>query len=104
MRPKSHHNTQELLRHLAEARSDHGLTQAELGAQAGLPQSHLSNIERGKINIRVSSLLELARLLDFEVMLVPRKLVPAVRHLVAPDSLEHNSAPGTAFMYRLPNK
>tara|TARA_R110001592_G_scaffold3525_24_gene20083 strand:- start:10146 stop:10439 length:294 start_codon:yes stop_codon:yes gene_type:complete len=68
---------------LQEARKAKGLTQGELGAKIGLPQSHISQIEAGKIDIRLSSLLEIARLLDLEPMLIPRPMIPAVRAITS---------------------
>ena len=68
---------------LARARRESGLTQQALGAQLGLPQSHISRIEGGKTDLRLSSLIELARQLDLEVVLVPRKYVPAIRAMTA---------------------
>jgi hypothetical protein len=49
----------------------------------GLPQSHISQIEAGRVDLRVSSLLEMARLLDLEPMLIPRALTPAVRSIIS---------------------
>lgn len=66
---------------LKVARKRQGLSQAELGRKVGLPQSYISKIESGSIDIRLSSLLEAARALELEPMLVPRKLVPAVKSL-----------------------
>jgi len=63
------------------ARKRKGLTQAELGKKVGLPQSYISKIEGGSIDIRLSSLLEMARALELEPMLVPRQFVPAVQSL-----------------------
>jgi transcriptional regulator with XRE-family HTH domain len=71
-----------LIEALKTARQAKGLKQAELGAKLGLPQSHLSNIERGEIDPRLSTVTEMARLLDLEPMLIPRELVPAVRALL----------------------
>jgi HTH-type transcriptional regulator/antitoxin HipB len=68
---------------LREARKSKGLTQGELGAKIGLPQSHISQIEAGNIDIRLSSLLEIARLLDLEPMLIPRPMIPAVRAITS---------------------
>jgi HTH-type transcriptional regulator / antitoxin HipB len=70
---------------LQAARKLKGLSQAELGAKVGMPQSHISNIESGKRDLRLSSLLEIARILDLEPIFVPRILVPAVRSLIAGD-------------------
>jgi transcriptional regulator with XRE-family HTH domain len=58
-----------------------GLSQSALGAKVGLTQSHISKIERGAIDLQASNLVEIARALDLELMLVPRQLVPAVRAL-----------------------
>ena len=67
---------------LKAAREAKQLSQRALSAKAGVPQSHISKIESGAVDLQLSSLVELARLLDLEVMLVPRALVPAVRGIV----------------------
>ena len=94
-------STANLARRLAKARTEKGLTQAELGQRLGVPQSHLSSIERGRTDPRVSSLLELARVLDLEIMLVPRELVPVVSHLVDPGTAEADRQSRGQFLYRL---
>jgi predicted transcriptional regulator len=71
-----------LLEQLRAARRERKITQKALGERLGLPQSHVSAIEAGKVDPRLSSVLELARLLDLEPMLVPRARVPAVRALL----------------------
>jgi transcriptional regulator with XRE-family HTH domain len=67
---------------LKSAREAKQLSQRALSAKAGVPQSHISKIESGAVDPQVSTLVELARLLNLEVMLVPRSLVPAVRGIV----------------------
>ena len=67
---------------LKNARQARGLSQRALGAKAGIPQSHISKIENGTVDLRVSSLVELARVLGLELVLVPRKVVPAVDAIV----------------------
>ncbi len=64
-----------------EAREAKGLTQSDLGSRIGQPQSAVSRIERGG-DLRVSTLLEMARVLEMEPILIPKHLVPAVRALV----------------------
>ena len=71
-----------LTRALKAARKDKGLSQRDLCAKTGIPQSHISKIESGAVDLRLSSLIEFARMLDLEVTLVPRKLVPAVQSLI----------------------
>jgi transcriptional regulator with XRE-family HTH domain len=74
--------TEGIIRMLKQAREAKGLTQRDLGARTGVPQSHISKIESGGTDIRLSSLIELARALDLELTLVPRKSVPAVETVI----------------------
>ena len=66
---------------LRKAREAKGLSQRELGREAGVPQGHISKIENGTVDLRLSSLVALARALDMELALVPRKVLPAVKSL-----------------------
>ena len=71
------------LRHeLIEERRKRGWSQAELGQRLGLPQMHISGIETGKIVPRFDTLLDLVRVLDRDLLTVPRALVPAVQALI----------------------
>jgi transcriptional regulator with XRE-family HTH domain len=67
---------------LRRARAAKGWSQRELSAKAGLTQAHLSRIERGEVDLRLSTLLEVARLLDLEVVLTPRNALTAVQALI----------------------
>lgn len=67
---------------LKAAREQSALSQRALSAKIGVPQSHISKIESGGSDIRLSSLIELARVLGHELMLVPRHLVPAVEGIL----------------------
>jgi transcriptional regulator with XRE-family HTH domain len=69
---------------LKEARRRKRLSQRALSAKIGVPQSHISKIESGQVDLKASSLIELARVLDLEIMLVPRNLVPAIEALSRP--------------------
>ena len=69
-------------RELIEARHQRGWSQAELGRRIGLPQMHISGVETGKIVPRFDTLLDLIRVLDRDLLMVPRTLVPAVRALI----------------------
>lgn len=72
----------QILESLREARQRKGFSQRELSAKSGVPQSHISKIENGAVDLRVSSLVALARVLDLELELVPKKTVPAVKSIV----------------------
>ena len=76
--PTMHPTVQEVARILRAARKARGLSQRELGDRIGLTQAHISKFESGRVDLRLSSLVELSRGLGLEVMLVPRRAVPAV--------------------------
>ncbi|MEY8118869.1 helix-turn-helix domain-containing protein [Falsihalocynthiibacter sp. BN13B15] len=67
---------------LKEARENKGLSQRELSARSGVPQSHISKIESNAVDLRLSSLASLAHALDLELAMIPRKAAPAVRSIV----------------------
>jgi transcriptional regulator with XRE-family HTH domain len=69
-------------RDLKEARRKRGWSQAELGRRVSLPQMHISGIESGKIVPRFDTLLDLVRVLDYDLLMVPRSLVPVVQTLI----------------------
>ena len=72
---------QPLVDQLKAARERKGLSQRALGDRVGLPQSHISKIETGAVDLQTSSLIEIARALDLELTLIPRSTLPAVRAL-----------------------
>jgi len=57
---------------LRKARLAVGLSQLELSQKLGVTQGTISRAETGR-DLRVSTLVELARVLDLELMLVPRR-------------------------------
>src|SRR5271157_2061327 len=73
---------EDLRRELKQARVRRGWSQRELGSRLGLPQMHISGIESGKIVPRYDTLLELVRILDRDLLMVPRALVPVVQSLM----------------------
>jgi transcriptional regulator with XRE-family HTH domain len=75
------YSTEHIVGALKAARQQKGLSQRELSAKAGVPQGHISKIENGAVDLKLSSLIALARILDLEIMAVPRRLVPAVQAL-----------------------
>ena len=67
---------------LKAARLAKGLSQRQLSVRTGLTQAHISRIENASVDVRLPNLIELARVLDLEMMLVPRPLAPAVRDII----------------------
>jgi HTH-type transcriptional regulator/antitoxin HipB len=82
----------DLREQIKEARAKRGWGQRELGAAVGLPQPHISLIESADIVPRFDTLLDIVRVLDLDLLLVPRSLVPAVHSLISaqkePESVE----------------
>jgi HTH-type transcriptional regulator/antitoxin HipB len=77
---------------LRETRKKRGMTQAQLSHLLGLPQSYISQVEQGRHDIKSSTLMDWARILDFELMLVPRTEVQAITYwLSAPN--QHETVP-----------
>ncbi len=74
--------TEHIASALRAARESKGLSQRELSAKSGVPQGHISKIENGAVDLRTSSLVALARVLDLELLLVHRKAVSAVNSIV----------------------
>jgi transcriptional regulator with XRE-family HTH domain len=68
--------------HLQQARIARGLTQAELGALVGLPQSHISKIERGETDFQWTTLEQITNAVGLSALLVPTRLVPVVESLM----------------------
>jgi transcriptional regulator with XRE-family HTH domain len=68
-------------RTLKAAREKAGLSQLDVGRKMGGDQAHVSRIEAGA-DVRISTLANAARVLGYEVMLVPMPLVPVVEALV----------------------
>lgn len=73
---------EEMRRELKAARMKRGWSQRELGSRLGLPQMHISGIESGKIVPRYDTLLEIVRILDRDLLMVPRVLIPVVQSLI----------------------
>jgi len=72
----------DLRRSLKDAREKRGWSQRDLASRLGIAQRHISGIESGKIVPRYDTLLELVRMLDRDLIMVPRALVPVVQSLV----------------------
>ena len=83
---KKNYKLEKLVTALQEARKAKHITQVELAKQAGLGQSHVSRIEAGNLDIRATSLLEIARTLGFELMLIPKEYISVVSALTKLDT------------------
>jgi len=71
-----------IIEQLKIKRKEKELSQSDLGVKLGLPQSHISKIEKGKTDLRLSTVIDMARVMDQELVLVPRQLVPYIRSIL----------------------
>ena len=84
---------EDMRRALKDTREKRGWTQRNLASRVGLTQTHISGIESGKIVPRYDTILELVRILDHDLLMVPRALVPMVQSLIR-DHLKDQSGEG----------
>lgn len=75
-----------LIEQLRQARTDARLSQRELSAHTGLTQSNISLIENGSTEPGLNTVIQLARALDLELMLVPKRYIPAVTGIIRSSS------------------
>ncbi len=75
---------------LQQARKAKNISQDALSRVLGLPQSHLSKIESGKTDPRLSSVEALAHALEMEVVLVPKRYIPAIRAITQGKPLDQS--------------
>jgi transcriptional regulator with XRE-family HTH domain len=66
---------------IRDERLRRGLTQTELASRIHMPQSQLSRVEKGA-NAHLSTLMEISRALDLEPMLIPKRMLSAVNHII----------------------
>ena len=71
---------------LRQAREGRGLRQQDLAERLGLRQRQISDLERAAMDPRLSTLQNVARALDLEVILIPRHLIAVVEGLQRGDN------------------
>lgn len=76
------YQSESLIAQAREVREASGVSQRTLSERAGLTQGHISQIESGKMEPGLSSFIDMTRALHLELVLVPKKLVPAVLGLL----------------------
>lgn len=72
---------------LKQIRQQAKLSQQNVSDRLALPQSTIARIESDKIDMRVSTLQNLARAMNYEVVLIPKPLLSAVQALIKGDDL-----------------
>jgi transcriptional regulator with XRE-family HTH domain len=67
---------------LRARRTKLGLSQAKVAELTGKTQSQIARLERGLGDPRISSVVQVSRSLGAELVAIPIRLLPAVRHLL----------------------
>jgi transcriptional regulator with XRE-family HTH domain len=67
-----------------KARQTAGLTQEQVARLAGISRPRYREVEVGSAAARATTLINIARALGLEMMMVPQSLVPAVNALLRP--------------------
>jgi transcriptional regulator with XRE-family HTH domain len=75
-------NYEPIIDHLKAARLAASVSQRELSRRTGITQSHISLIENGAVEPGLPSIIQIARALELELVVVPKKLVPAVNGII----------------------
>jgi transcriptional regulator with XRE-family HTH domain len=73
---------------LAKSRKDRAWSQKDLASRLNMRQSQISDIEAGKRDPRMSTVVEIARALGLEMVLVPRQMLPAVSYILRSGNTE----------------
>lgn len=94
------YQSKELIAKTREVREASGVSQRALSERSGLTQSHISQIESGKMEPGLSSFVDMTRALDLELILVPKKLVPAVDAILRSQEALGSSKPASKPLAR----
>ena len=86
----------ELITTLAQARKAARITQADLAERAGLSRMAVQRTETGDVDPRFSTLQEMARVLNMELIAVPAELHAQVQALIQPQTDQTGAADSIA--------
>ncbi|MET4515230.1 helix-turn-helix transcriptional regulator [Bradyrhizobium sp. I1.7.5] len=93
------YQSEELIREVQGQRVKKAMSQRALAARSGLTQAHISQIETGRLEPGLSSFIQMARALDLEVVLVPKKLLPAVEGVLRSTAPEFFQEDGQSVLF-----
>ena len=76
---------------LASSRKKRAWSQRDLADKLKMGQSQISDIEAGKRDPRINTVIEIARALGLELVLVPRPMLPAVTYILQSGNTKEQS-------------
>ncbi|MCK1332254.1 helix-turn-helix transcriptional regulator [Bradyrhizobium sp. CW9] len=91
--------SEELVRTVQAKRTQERISQRALAVRSGLTQAHISQIETGRVEPGLSSFIQMVRALDLEVVLVPKKLLPAVEGILRSNLNEFSLEEGPSNLF-----
>ncbi|WP_225184880.1 helix-turn-helix transcriptional regulator [Bradyrhizobium sp. NBAIM01] len=74
----------ELGLHFRKARMAAGLSQEQIALRANISRPRYRDIETGAAAARATTLVNVARALGMEMMLIPQAMVPAIKSMLQP--------------------
>ncbi len=83
----------DLGRRLRKARQAAGLSQEEIARRANISRPRYRDIETGVAAARATTLVNVARALGMEMMLIPQAMVPAVQSMLQPAEDDDDDRP-----------
>lgn len=92
------YKSENLIRQIQDRRTAAGVSQRALSARSGLTQGHISQIETGMLEPGLSSFIDMARALDLELVLVPKKFLPAVQGILQTPARQFSLQAGEAAL------
>lgn len=78
---------------IRQRRKEKNWSQEDLAKKLGMMQRHISEIERGKVMPRLDTVLNILRILNVDLVLVPQKLVRLVQVIVDDNTHPHKKSP-----------
>jgi len=93
------YSSEELVRTVQAKRTQERISQRALAVRSGLTQAHISQIETGRLEPGLSSFIQMVRALDLEVVIVPKKLLPAVEGVLRSNSNDFSLDEGPSNLF-----
>jgi transcriptional regulator with XRE-family HTH domain len=78
---------------IRQARLATGHTQEVAARHAGMARARYVELERGQLDVRLTTLVNAARAVGLDLMLVPIAYVPAVRSMLRPSNEDADETP-----------
>ncbi|MCP3392079.1 helix-turn-helix transcriptional regulator [Bradyrhizobium sp. CCGB12] len=91
--------SQDLIRSVQAKRTQERMSQRALAVRSGLTQAHISQIETGRLEPGLSSFIQMVRALDLEIVLVPKKLLPAVEAVLRSNTNDFSLEEGPSNLF-----